>query len=100
MVLKSYYKRDWVKNCAQRTEYFVATIEQKYDRTDEVPLIFDTYDVSMSLKEATREKTQGGLLQDHRLYRNFKSSYEEASVAHLHEDGANNLPRKQGYDAF
>ena len=53
-------KPDWVKNCAQLAEHFVATIEQKYGRRDEVRLIFDRYDVTMSLKEATREKRQGG----------------------------------------
>ena len=48
-------KPDWVKNCAQLAEHFVATIEQKYGWRDEVRLIFDRYDVTMSLKEATRE---------------------------------------------
>jgi len=54
-------KPDWVKNCAHElAEHFGATIEQKYGRRHEVRLIFDRYDVSMSLKEATREKRQGG----------------------------------------
>ena len=44
-----------VKNCAQLAEHFVATIEQKYGRRDEVRLICDRYDVTMSIKEATRE---------------------------------------------
>ena len=48
-------KPDWVKNCAQLAEHFVATIEQKYGWRDEVRLIFDRYDVTMSLKKATRE---------------------------------------------
>ena len=52
-------KPDWVRNCAQLAEHFAATIEQKYGRRDEGILIFDRYDVSMSLKEATREKKQG-----------------------------------------
>ena len=65
--LQSLDKPDWVKNCAQLAEHFVATIEQKYGRRDEVRLIFDRYDVSMSLKEATGEKKQGG--QDAVYYR-------------------------------
>jgi hypothetical protein len=47
-------KPEWVKNCAQLADHFIATIGQKY-RSDEVRLIFDRYDIPMSLKEATRE---------------------------------------------
>ena len=84
--LQSLDKPDWVKNCAQLAEHFVGKIEQKYGRRDKVCLIFDRYDVSMSLKEATIEKRQGG--QDPVYYKitistqNFKSSYEEAFVTH------------------
>ena len=60
-------KPDWVKNCTQLADHFVETIEQKYGRNDEVRLIFDRYDITMSLKEATREKRQGG--QDAVYYR-------------------------------
>ena len=48
------------ENCEQLAIHFVDTIEQKYGREDEVRLIFDRYDLPMSLKEATREKRQGG----------------------------------------
>ena len=50
---------DLVKNCAQLTDHFVNTIEQKYGRKDEVRLIFDRYDLPTSLKDATTEKMQG-----------------------------------------
>ena len=60
-------KPEWVKNCEQLAIHFVDTIEQKYNRKDEIRLIFDRYDLPMSLKEATREKRQGG--QDPIYYR-------------------------------
>ena len=60
-------KPEWVKNCEQLAIHFVDTIEQKYGRKDEIRLIFDRYDLPMSLKEATREKRQGG--QDPIYYR-------------------------------
>ena len=46
--LQSLDKPDWVKNCTHLIEHFVATIEQKNGRRDEVRLIFDRYDISMS----------------------------------------------------
>ena len=49
-------KPEWVKNCAQLADHFINTMEQKYGKRDEVRLIFDRYDVTMSLKEATRKK--------------------------------------------
>ena len=64
--LQSLNKPDWVKNRGQLGKHFVATVEQKYGRRDEVRVIFDRYDVSMSLKEATKEKRQG---QDAVYYR-------------------------------
>ena len=60
-------KPDWVKNCTKLADHFIDTMEQKYGMNDEVRLIFDRYDVTMSLKEATREKRQGG--QDAVYYR-------------------------------
>lgn len=49
-------KLEWVKNCEQFVVYFVNIIEQKYDRKDEICLIFDWYDLFMLLKEVIREK--------------------------------------------
>ena len=60
-------KPEWVKNCEQLAIHFVDTIEQKHGRKDEIRLIFDRYDLPMSLKEATREKRQRG--QDPIYYR-------------------------------
>ena len=53
-------KPDWDKNCTQLAEHFVATVQQKYGRRNEVCLIFDRYDVTTSLTDATREKRQCG----------------------------------------
>ena len=53
-------KSDRIKSCAQLADHFVNTIEQTYGRKDEVRLIFDRYDVPVSLKEAKRENRQGG----------------------------------------
>ena len=44
---------DWVRNCTELPDHLVNTIDQKYGKKDEVRLIFDRYDVPMSLKEAT-----------------------------------------------
>ena len=41
-------------------DHFVNGIEQTYGSLDELPLIFDKYDLPISLKEATTEKRQGG----------------------------------------
>ena len=60
-------KPDWIKNCAHLADHFIETIEQKYGRREEVRLIFDRYDIEMSLKEGTREERQGG--QDAIYYR-------------------------------
>ena len=56
--LQGLSKPGTVRSCAQLADHFIDTIEQKYGRNAEVRLIFDRYDVAMSLKEATRKKSQ------------------------------------------
>ena len=58
--VQSLDKPDWIKNCAQQAENFCNRIFQKYSGSDEVRLIFDRYDLPLSLKSATRVKRQGG----------------------------------------
>ena len=52
-------KPEWIHNCAQLAQHFIDTLEQKYGRINEKRVIFDRYDLTMSLKQATREKRQG-----------------------------------------
>ena len=65
--LQSLDKPDWIKNCSQLADHFNNRIDQKHGQSSEVRLIFDRYDLPMSLKAATRVKRQGG--QDPVYYR-------------------------------
>jgi hypothetical protein len=47
------------KNCSDLSDHFKLHIFEKYQGSDEICLIFDRYDLSSSLKEATRLKRQG-----------------------------------------
>ena len=58
--VQSLDKPDWIKNCAQLAENFCNRIFQKYSGSDEVRLIFEGYDLPLSLKSATRVRRQGG----------------------------------------
>ena len=49
--LQSLDKPDWIKNCSQLADHFNNRIEQKHGKSYEVRLIFDRYDLPMSLKE-------------------------------------------------
>ena len=53
-------KPEWIHNCVQLAQHFIDTLEQKYGRINEKRVIFDRYDLTISLKQATREKRQGG----------------------------------------
>lgn len=59
-VVQAMGKPPWVKACAQWADHFTATLDSKCSDYDEVHLVFDRYDIPTSLKEATREKRQGG----------------------------------------
>jgi len=53
-------KPPWVKTCTQWADPFTATLDSKCSDYDEVHLVFDLYNLPTSLKEATRERHQGG----------------------------------------
>ena len=52
--------RQWVSHCAQWADHFIAMHDSKCSDYDEVHLVFDRNDLPTSLKEATRERRQGG----------------------------------------
>ncbi|CAH3139226.1 unnamed protein product [Porites lobata] len=60
-MLHSLEKPDWIKTCSDLADHFTVTIFHKYRDADEVRVIFDRYDVPLSLKTATREFRQRGL---------------------------------------
>ena len=57
--LQSLGKPDWIKNCSQLADHFNSRIYQKHAHSDELRLVFDRYDLPLSLKAATREIRQG-----------------------------------------
>ena len=59
-VVQAMGKPAWIGTCAEWADHFNTTLESKTKGYDEVHLVFDRYDVSTSLKEATRERRQGG----------------------------------------
>ena len=59
-VVQAMGKPPWVKTCTQWADPFTATLDSKCSDYDEVHLVFDLYNLPTSLKEATRERHQGG----------------------------------------
>ena len=59
-VVQAMGKPPWVKTCAQWADHFIVMLDSKCSDYDEVHLAFDRYDLPTSLKEATRERRQGG----------------------------------------
>ena len=57
--LQSLDKPDWIKNCSQLADHFNSRIYQKQAHSDKLRLVFDRYDLPLSLKAATREIRQG-----------------------------------------
>lgn len=55
-------KPAWIKTCAQWAEYFNTALDKMSGQFDEVHLVFDRYDLPISLKESTRERRQGSKL--------------------------------------
>lgn len=53
-------KPAWVKNCKQLADHFSERLFDKYNGNDEIRVIFDRYDIPLSLKSATRKRRQGG----------------------------------------
>jgi hypothetical protein len=52
-------KPDDVKTCAELALHFAQTFFQKYGRYEETHLVFDRYDLPMSLKTTTRDRRLG-----------------------------------------
>ena len=48
-----------IKTCAHWADHFTSEMDRQVKDYDEVHLVFDRYDLSTSLKEATRERRQG-----------------------------------------
>ncbi|KAJ8394728.1 hypothetical protein AAFF_G00043280 [Aldrovandia affinis] len=59
-VVQGMRKPPWIKTCAQWADHFTATLDSKIKEYSEIHLVFDRYDLPSSLKEATRERRQGG----------------------------------------
>ena len=57
--VQSLTKPDHVKTCADLVSVFCSQTWRKYDSMDEILIIFDIYDISNSLKKATRMRRQG-----------------------------------------
>ena len=55
-------KPTWIKTCADFGRYFCSIVAQKVRSYEEVHLIFDRYDLPLSLKEATRSRRQGSTI--------------------------------------
>ena len=52
--IQSMDKPSWIKMCKNLPAHFIAFIQRKYDEYDELHILFDRYDISKSLKSATR----------------------------------------------
>ena len=77
--LQSLDKPDHIKNCRELADHFTKRILQKYRKGDEIHLVFDRYDVSLSLKTATRDRRQGG--QPHVVSYNITDNTNIAKVS-------------------
>lgn len=59
-IVQAMGKPPWIKTCAQWAAHFISILDSKGKQYDEIHLVFDRYDLTSSLKEATRERRQGG----------------------------------------
>ena len=57
--VQSLKKTDDVKNCLDLADHFIVKLFEKYSECDELRLIFDRYDIPLSLKMATCARRQG-----------------------------------------
>lgn len=58
-LLQALDKNPTITNCAELADHFTEKLFQKHDNCVELHLIFDRYDVPLSLKTATRVRRQG-----------------------------------------
>ena len=52
-------KPTWIKTCTNWADHFIAILESKVKEYEEIHLVFDRYDLPISLKAATRQRRQG-----------------------------------------
>ena len=53
-------KPTWITTCSQLAEHYMNQLLRKCSESDEIHVVFDRYDVELSLKSATRVRRQGG----------------------------------------
>ena len=71
--LQSLDKLTWITTCSKLAEYYMNQLLQKCSESDEIHVVFDRYDVELSLKSATRVGGQGR--QDAVYYRITDSTH-------------------------
>ena len=59
--VQAFEKHDAIKTCLDLAREFSCEILRKYKIYDEIHVVFDRYDVPISLKQSTRERRQGGV---------------------------------------
>ena len=87
--VQSMGKPEWIKNCTQLAEHFISCVFQQYN---DVHLIFDRYDLSLSLKSATKARwSTTSILPYHRYHQHIQSANEETVVSCEDKDGVDQL---------
>ena len=71
--LQSLDKPTWIITCSQLAEHYTNQLLQKCSESDEIHVVFDRYDVELSLKSATRVQREGH--QDTVYYRITDSTH-------------------------
>ena len=71
--LQSLDKPTWITTCSQLANHYINQLLQKCSESEEIHVVFDRYDVELSLKSATRVRRQGG--QDPVYYRVTDSTH-------------------------
>ena len=57
--LQAMGKPNWTNNCPQLADNFTSGILDKHGYIDEIRIVFERYDIQRSLKQTTRNITQG-----------------------------------------
>lgn len=66
-----------ITTCAHLAEHFTERVLEKYSHSDELHLVFERYDIPLSLKSATRVRRQG---DQHPVYYRITDSSNTAEV--------------------
>ena len=75
--LQSLDKPTIITTCAHLAEHFTEQVLEKYSHSDELHLVFERYDISLSLQSATRVRRQG---DQHPVYYRITDSIHTAEV--------------------